>query len=113
MSSRIFVGVCRVAVHVPGARNRKDRRRAVVSLRDRVRHRFDVTFHEVGEDERSPRAVVVMTTAGNDQLVIRSMLDRMIGWIHSNGNVVADEVDVDVFRWHPSSVGDWEDPPHG
>lgn len=101
MFDRIFVGVLRMVLSIPGARSLKDRRQAVVSLRDRLRHRFDVTFHEVDPNDRPTRQVVVLTTGGNDPQVIRSVLDQIVGFTGRSGQVLLGEVDVDVFRWHP------------
>jgi len=102
----IHVGVLRVVVTVPEAHSLKDRRQVVLSVRDKVRHRFEVTFNEVGGGEDPQRRVVVITTAGNDGRKIRSVLDQIVGMIHAHPLVIAAEVDVDVFRWNPSK-DDW------
>jgi uncharacterized protein YlxP (DUF503 family) len=94
----IHVGVLRVVMTVPGAHSLKDRRQAVLSVRDKVRHRFEVTFNEVGGGEDPQRRVIVITTAGNDGRKIRSVLDAIVGLVH--------EHDIDVFRWNPSKE-DW------
>ncbi len=104
---RIFVGVLRVAIRVPGARSRKDRRQVVRSLRDRLRHRFEVTFHEVDDPSDGQRQVVVLTSAGNDGRTIRAMLDRCADFVRTHPVAHAEQVDVDVFRWHPSNNADW------
>jgi uncharacterized protein YlxP (DUF503 family) len=104
---RIFVGVCRLVLRIPGARSRKDRRQVVRSVRDRLRHRFDVTFHEVDDAADLQQQVVVLTTASNDRRQIRSILDQCVSFVHGHPVAVAQQVDVDVFRWHPSGSEDW------
>lgn len=101
MADRIFVGVLRMVLTIPGARSLKDRRQVVSSLRDRIRHRYDVTFHEVDTTDRPTRQVVVLTTGGNDGHRIRSVLDQIVGFVGRSGKAVLGDVDVDVFRWHP------------
>lgn len=103
---KIFVGVARLELSVPGARSLKDRRQALLSLRDRLRHRFDVTFHEVGVQDEATRQVVVLTTAGNEPRLIRSILDQCVAVVHEHPVAVASRVDVDVFRWQASEQ-DW------
>lgn len=105
-AEQIHVGVLRVVLTVPGAHSLKDRRQAVLSVRDRVRHRFEVTFNEIGGGEDPQRRSIVITTAGNDGRKVRSVLDSCMGIVHEHPVVVAAEVDVDVFRWHPSG-DDW------
>ena len=102
----IWVGVARLVLTVPGARTLKDRRQVVSSVRDRLRRRFDITFHEVGQGSDPARQTAVITTAGNDRRLIRSILDQCVAFVHGHPVAVAAEVDVDVFRWHPSSQ-DW------
>jgi uncharacterized protein len=105
-SARIFVGVLRLTVQVRGARSLKDRRQVLVSIRDRMRHRYDVTFNEVGDGEDPSHRVVVVTTAGNDGRVVRSVLDQCARMLEEHPVAVALQVDVDVMRWHPSG-DDW------
>ena len=104
MGERIFLGVLRMALTIPGARSRKDRRQAVVSLRDRLLHRFDVSFHAIGDPERLTRQVVVLTTSGDDPAVLRQTLDRITAFVDQSGSVLPGEVDVEVFRWHPPGL---------
>jgi uncharacterized protein YlxP (DUF503 family) len=103
---RIFVGVLRVEVRVPGARSLKDRRQVVSSLRDRMRHRFDISFHEVGVGEDPQYQTFVVTTSGNDAQKIRSVLDQCAGMVRDHQVAEPTQVDVDVFRWQPPE-GSW------
>ena len=103
---RVYVGVLLVVLRVPGARSLKDRRQGILSVRDRVRHKFDVTFHEIGGGEDPQLQTVVMTTAGNDARLVRSVLDQCAGVVREHPIVEPARVDVDVFRWHPSPE-DW------
>jgi uncharacterized protein YlxP (DUF503 family) len=112
MDERIFVGVVRLVLRIPGARSLKDGRRSVVSLRDRLRHRFDLTFNEVGQGERPDMRIVVLTTAGKDRRVIQTMLDRAVQFVHASGSLIATEVDLDVFRWHRyGQLDEWHEEP--
>jgi uncharacterized protein len=106
LSERIHVGVLRLALTVRGARTLKDRRQTVSSIGDRLRHKFPVTFHEIGTGDDATRQVVVITTAGNDPRLLRSVLDQCVAIVHAHPVASAAEVDLDVFRWHPSRE-DW------
>ena len=45
------VGVCRIDLELPGSRSLKDKRRAVRSIVDRVRSRFNVAIAEVDRND--------------------------------------------------------------
>jgi len=99
---RVHVGVLRLVLTVSGARTLKDRRQTILSIGDRVRHRFPVTWNEIGTGDDPTRQTVVMTTASNDPRLVRSILDQCVAMVHAHPVAVAAEVDLDVFRWHAS-----------
>lgn len=102
---RIFLGVMRAVVEVPGAVSLKDRRQGVASVSDRIRRRYAVSLHEVGGDDPS-RQTLVLTTAGNDARLVRSTLDACAALVREHPIVVPVQLDIDVFRW-TASPDDW------
>ena len=102
----IWVGVVRLEIVVPGARTLKDRRQGVLSVRDRLRHRLEVTVNEVESTDDPERQPIVCTTAGNDQRSIRTILDRAVATVREHPAVVLGRVDLEVFRWHAPEQ-DW------
>lgn len=111
MANTVHVGVMRLALRVPGARTLKDRRQAVRSLVDRLKHRFPVSVTEMVETERAGEATLVVTSASADARLLRSVLDQCAGLATSSGVVVPARIDIDVFPWHPpdglSLSDDW------
>ena len=107
-TSRVFVGVLVAEIRVRGARTLKDRRQVLVSIRDRLRHAFEVSVHELptGEDPQSGR--IVCTSAGNDRRTIESILGRCAEVLRTHPVAEAGRIDLDVFRWHPSAQS-WEE----
>lgn len=99
--STIHVGVAQLTLHFPGARSLKDRRRDLVGLRDRVLHRFSVSWNQVDQEDDPRIARVVVTTSGNDARKVRSALDQVVNHVQSSGRAVLGTVDVDVSPWHP------------
>jgi hypothetical protein len=110
MPADVTIGVLRLVLHVPGARSLKDGRQVLHSVRDRVRHTFEVAVSEVDPSEIASRRVLVITTAGNDARLIRSILHRIRAFVESMPNLVVAQVDVDVFSWHPPEDRWFADP---
>ena len=70
-------------------------------MRDRVRHRFEVTFHEIDDDDHPGRQTVVLSTAGNNRRVISTIFDQIRQFVEGSPYVVPSRVDLEVFPWHP------------
>ncbi len=103
-----FIGVLRMVLHIPRARSLKDGRQVLVSLRDRVRHRFDVSVNEVEAGEIASRRVLVVTAAGSDGRLLRSTLDKVLAFAEQSVDAVIVDAAVDVFPWTPP--GPWMAP---
>lgn len=102
----VYVGVLHAQLLIQGARSRKDRRQVVWSLRDRVRQRWEVTFHLLDDDDHPGHQQVVLTTAGNDPRWLRTILDEVRAFLGASPTCWPGAVDVEVFRWHPPE-GSW------
>lgn len=70
-----LVGTLRIALRIPGARSLKDRRRVVLSLRDRVQARHGAAVAEVGWLGEPGHAVIGIAVVGNDRAALQSRLD--------------------------------------
>ena len=70
------VGVCRIELELPGSRSLKDKRRAVRSIVDRVRNRFNVRLRRwtettVGRRLRSASPASATTAAHANEMLSR------------------------------------------
>lgn len=101
--SRVFVGVLHADLYVPGARSLKDRRRAVVSVKERVRHRFECAVALVGESESPQQQALAVSVVGNDSRLLGQILDQVREYLNRDPDVLVHGVDVDVQRWHAAS----------
>jgi ribosome-binding factor A len=84
----MFVGVLRLAFHIPAARSLKDKRRVVQKVRDRIRSRFDVSIAEVEAQDLHQRAVFGVSVVSSDAAVCDSVLARVADAAESVGDAV-------------------------
>ena len=100
--SKVYVGVLRLQFVVPSARTRKDRRQVLRSFRDRVRHRYTVSVHELDDPERATQQSFVITSGGNNRPAILKVLQEIADFARAGSQAWPSRVDLEVFRWHPS-----------
>lgn len=70
----MFVGVARLVVHVPSAQSLKDKRRVVLSIKERIRSRLHVSAAEVGGLDTHQRAVIGVAVVSNEAAVCDEQL---------------------------------------
>lgn len=66
----MIIGVCTLEFHLPGCRSRKQKRKFLNRLKDRLRSRFNVAVAEVEYHDLWQRALVgVVSVSGSRQLL--------------------------------------------
>lgn len=70
----MFVGVMRLGLMIPGARSLKDKRRVVLSFKERTQARFRVSIAEVGSLDHPRHATLGVAVVSNEAAVCDSVL---------------------------------------
>jgi uncharacterized protein YlxP (DUF503 family) len=77
----MVVGICQLDFRIPENHSLKGKRHVIRKMLDRVRHRFNVSISEVGDNDLWQRAKIGISTVGNDRRHINSSLDKVIDFI--------------------------------
>jgi uncharacterized protein YlxP (DUF503 family) len=96
---RVWIGVLRVVLRIPGSRSLKDRRRVVAALRDRLQARHRVLLADVGHLEAHDAAVLALSCLGNDSRGVQSVLDQARSDLLSHAEAIVTDMQVDVTPW--------------
>ena len=92
----MFVGVLELTLLLPYAPSLKAKRSVVRSVIERVRARFKVSVAEVGANDVHQRAVVGVSTVGNDSALVHTVLNQVTDAVASHAAGEAELVDIRV-----------------
>lgn len=73
---------------IPGCRSLKEKRTAVRSLRDRMRHRFNLSVAETAYQDVHDRAQLTAALVTSDGRLADSLADRVDAFVSDNGRLV-------------------------
>lgn len=71
------VGVLILELHLSEAQSLKDKRRYVKGLKDRLRHRFNVSVAEIGDQELWNRGLLAAATVSSDRHYAEQLLQKV------------------------------------
>ena len=109
----MWILVLRIDLLVPGSRSLKDRRQAVKSLKERIRHRFDASCAEVGDLESWNRASLGVSCVSNEKQRLEGIADEISRYAQNDGNVLVSGVERDVFNYDESDGEDDDEDDEG
>ncbi len=80
----MVIGVLEIELFIPTALSLKDKRSAVKSLKDQLRHHFNVAVAEIDPNVKWQRASVGVTTVSDRRQSVDETLRQVVEWIRGN-----------------------------
>ncbi|TLY36174.1 MAG: DUF503 domain-containing protein [Nitrospirae bacterium] len=80
----MVVGVCTIDLHLPGIGSLKGKRQILLSLKDRIQGKFNVSVAEVDANDLWQRAVLGVACIANDGRYANQVLDGVLNAIRAN-----------------------------
>lgn len=95
----MWVAVCRVELHLPGARSLKDKRRSLRRVSERAHARWRVSVAEVGHHDLHQRAVIGLAAVSGDSHELERLLHALRGLFdeHLDGYIAQWDEDIQSF----------------
>jgi uncharacterized protein YlxP (DUF503 family) len=94
----MIVGIIRLRVRLPGNHSLKGKRGVVKSLIGQVRSRFNVAVSEIALNDVWQRAEIGISTIGNSQPIINSVLDKILEFIERTCLVEIIDTDIEIIN---------------
>jgi uncharacterized protein YlxP (DUF503 family) len=82
----VIVAVALFELHIPHAQSLKDKRMVVRSVRDKIRHHFDVSAKEVALHDLHQRARLAVSFVALDNAAADGVLEKIQTMVSSNGD---------------------------
>ncbi len=77
----MVIGICKIALDLHGNSSLKGKRKVVKSVKDRVKHRFNVSIAEVEDHDFHQRAVLGMAVVSADSAHADSQIQTVSSFI--------------------------------
>jgi uncharacterized protein YlxP (DUF503 family) len=91
----MVVGILQVEIAIPDAFSLKDKRRAVLSLKDRIAHGHNVSVAEVAALDEHRRAILGMAMVGNDKAYVEGGLSKLVDLVRLTPTVSLVDFQID------------------
>jgi len=79
----IIVGLCTVELFIPESQSLKDKRQGLLSLKDRLREKFNLSVAEVDGQDLWQKAVLGLACVANEGRYVNQVLDQALNMIRA------------------------------
>ena len=77
----IVVGLCTIELFIADSHSLKDKRQVLLSLKDRLRQKFNLSVAEVDAQDLWQKAVLALACVANDGRHVNQVLDQALNLI--------------------------------
>lgn len=77
----MVVGVCRIALSIPGRHSLKDKRSAIKPLIAQLRKEFNASVAEVDDQDMWRSATIAVAIVSSDGGNVHGLLEQVVRWI--------------------------------
>jgi uncharacterized protein YlxP (DUF503 family) len=93
----MVIGVCRLDLLIHESQSLKEKRRIVKQIIDRVKHRFNVSIAEVGNNDLWQSAQLGLCLVSNDRRFTNSSLDTILDFIETINVAEVVKSDIEIL----------------
>ena len=80
----VIVGLCRIELFIADSQSLKDKRQVLLSMKDRLQQKFNLSVAEVDGQDLWQKAVLAFACVANDGRYVNQVLDQALNLIRSN-----------------------------
>lgn len=80
----VIVGLCTVELFIADSQSLKDKRQVLLSMKDRLQHKFNLSVAEVDGQDLWQKAVLALACIANDGRYVNQVLDQALNLIRSD-----------------------------
>ncbi len=77
----MHVGVLQLELSIPESNSLKDKRRVILSLKDRIAHGHNVSIAEVGALDEHRRSIIGIAMVSNDKRYVEGGLSKLVDFV--------------------------------
>jgi len=95
----MVLGVCEIELLVSGSQSLKDKRQVLRHLKEKVKHKFNVSMAEVDYQDLWQRAMLGLACVGNDREFVREVLTKAVQVVESDVGVEVINRRLEIESW--------------
>ena len=91
------IGVLQLKLFIPQANSLKSKRQALKSLKDRIRHKFNVSVAEIDAQDVWQSAMLAVACVNSDKRLVNSILSKIVNLVDTQRTVELVDYTIDFY----------------
>ncbi|MBL7084866.1 MAG: DUF503 domain-containing protein [Candidatus Omnitrophica bacterium] len=91
------IGVLQLNLFIPQANSLKSKRQTLKSLKDKIRHKFNVSVAEIDAQDKWQRAMLAVACVNSDKRLVNSVLSKAVNLVEAQHSVDLVDYTIEIY----------------
>ena len=93
-----MIGVCEIHIHLPEVNSLKGKRKIIKGLKDRIRHKFNVSIAELDAHDKWQRSVIGIAYIHKDRSRVDQVLSNVVRFVECTPYLLLTDYSIDIIK---------------
>lgn len=91
------IGLLQLSIFIPQANSLKSKRQILKSLKDKIRHKFNVSVAEVDGQDLWQRLTLAVACVNSDKRLVNSMLSKVVNLVDAQHAIELVDYEMEMY----------------
>jgi uncharacterized protein YlxP (DUF503 family) len=91
----MIVGTIRICLHFPESHSLKEKRKILLSVKDRIKNKFNVSVAELEDNDLWQKSIIGVAVISNDQAHANSVLSKVSDMVNSRPDLIVTDIEME------------------
>jgi uncharacterized protein YlxP (DUF503 family) len=91
----MIVGTIRITLHFPESHSLKEKRKILLSVKDRIKNKFNVSVAELEDNDLWQKSVIGVAVISNDQAHANSVLSSVSDMVSGRPDLIVTDIEME------------------
>jgi uncharacterized protein YlxP (DUF503 family) len=91
----MIVGTIRICLHFPDSHSLKEKRKILLSVKDRIKNKFNVSVAELEDNDLWQKSIIGVAVISNDQAHANAVLSKVSDMVNSRPDLIVTDIEME------------------
>ena len=91
----MIIGTIRISLHFPESHSLKEKRKILLSVKDRIKNKFNVSVAELEDNDLWQKSIIGVAVISNDQAHANAVLSKVSDMVNGRPDLIVTDIEME------------------
>ena len=91
----MIIGTLRITLHFPESHSLKEKRKILLSVKERIKNKFNVSVAEIEDNDLWQKSIIGVAVISNDQAHANAVLSKVSDMVNGRPDLIVTDIEME------------------